>query len=45
MKHQTLYRGGDNKKEKLSKTDKVYLAVQEMKRKALALASKKATHA
>ncbi len=45
MKSQTLYRGGDNKKEKPSKADKVFNAVQAMKRKALALASKKAANA
>lgn len=45
MKNQTLYRGSENKKVKLSKAEKVYNAVQVMKRKALALPSKKETTA
>ena len=43
MKNQTLYRGGENKKVKPSKADKVFDAVQAMKRKALALQEKKET--
>ena len=41
MKNQTLYRGGENKKVKATKAEKVYNAIQAMKRKALALPSKK----
>ncbi len=41
MKNQTLYRGGENKKERPTKADKVYNAIQAMKRKALALPTKK----
>ena len=41
MKNQTLYRGSENKKVKPSKAEKVYNAVQAMKRKALTLPFKK----
>jgi hypothetical protein len=41
MKNQTLYRGGENKKAKPTKAEKVYNAVCAMKRKALASSSKK----
>lgn len=34
MKPQTLYRGSDNKKEKPSKTEKVWNAMQKAKRRA-----------
>jgi len=41
MKNQTLYRGGENKKEKPTKADKVFNFVQAMQRKTLTLSSKK----
>ena len=41
MRNQTLYRGGENKKAKISKAEKVFNAVQKMRRKALADAGKK----
>jgi len=45
MKNQGLYRGGENKKIKTSKAEKVYNAIQAMKRKALANGPKKETTA
>ena len=41
MKQQALYRGGENKKVKLTKAEKVYNAVHGMKRKAAGLPAKK----
>lgn len=35
MKNQTLYRGGEHKKQKLTKAEKVFNAVQKMNKKAL----------
>jgi hypothetical protein len=40
MKPQALYRGGENKKIKPTKSEKVYNAVQAMKRKAAAKSPK-----
>ena len=45
MKNQTFYRGAETKNVKLTKAEKVYNAVQAMKRKAAALESKKAANA
>lgn len=41
MKNQTLYRGGENKKVKPTKSEKVHNAIQAEKRRALASAPKK----
>ena len=41
MKNQGLYRGGENKKPKLTKAEKVFNAVQKMQRKASAALVKK----
>jgi len=43
MKKQTIYHGGENKKVKVSKADKVYLFMQAQQRKALAATKKPAT--
>jgi hypothetical protein len=42
MKPQTLYRGGDNKKEKPTKVDKVWNVAQKEKRRAEARKKEKA---
>ncbi len=41
MKSQTMFRGNDNKKEKLTKSDKMYAYVAKLKRKAAADAAAK----